>query len=89
MEINGAKIWDQILPSGENKLAYIPKVFRAKPYGAKVIKIRPSAVDFKSFTIVHQRPSGVTEEYMRKKSYSLFEVKSYLTNKNIVDVVIK
>ena len=89
MKITGGKIWDQILPSGENKLAYIPKVFNAKPFGAKVITIRPSAVDFDSFTIVRMRPSGVTEEYTRKKTYSLYEVKTFLTNQNIVDVVIK
>ena len=89
MEITGAKLWEQFLPSGENKLAYIPKSFYAKPFGAKVITIRPSAVDFNSFTIVHQRSSGVKEEYIRKKSYSLYEVKNFLMNKNIVDVVIK
>lgn len=89
MEIVNAKLWDQLLPSGENKLAYIPKSFYAKPFGAKVITIRPSGLDINGLTIIHQRKAGVTEEYTRKKSYSLYEVKTFLENKNIGDVVIK
>lgn len=89
MTFKGTQIWEQILPNGENKLAYIAKCFSPKDFGVDKITIKPSEVNFKSFTIIHENKNKTKEEYIRNKTYSLYEVKTFLKNKNLFNVVIK
>lgn len=89
MDFKGIQIWDQILPTGVNKLAYIARCFSPKDFGVNQIKIQPSAVNFKSYTIIHERGQNSKEEYIRNKTYSLYEVKTFLMNQNLMNVVIK
>lgn len=89
MTFVGTQLWEQILPNGENKLAYIAKCFSPKDFGADKMTIKPSAVEFKGFTIVHENKNQTKEEYIRNKTFSLYEVKTFLKNKNLFNVVIK
>ena len=89
MRFEGAKIWNQILPNGNNKLAYIAKCFSPKDFGVEKITIKPSEVKFDSYTIIHEINKGTKEEYHRTKTYSQFEVKNFLMNQNLLNVVIR
>lgn len=89
MRFEGAKIWNQILPDGNNKLAYIAKCFSPKDFGVNKITIKPSEVKFDSFTIIHEINKGTKEEYHRTKTYSQYEVKTFLMNQKLLGVVIK
>ena len=89
MRFEGAKIWKQILPDGNNKLAYISKCFSPKDFGVKKITIKPSEVVFDNFTIIHEANKQTKEEYHRNKTYSAYEVKTFLMNQNLMNVVIK
>lgn len=89
MRFVGTQLWEQILPNGNNKLAYIAKSFSPKDFGADKMTIKPSAVEFKGFTIVHEDKINTREEYIRNKTFSLYEVKTFLKNQNLFRVVIK
>ena len=89
MRFEGTKIWEQILPDGNNKLAYIAKCFSPKDFGVKKITIKPSEVVFDNLTIIHEENKQTKEEYHRNKTYSEYEVKTFLMNQNLMDVVIK
>ena len=89
IRFEGAKIWNQILPDGNNKLAYIAKCFSPKDFGVNRITIKPSEAKFDNFTIIHEINKGSKEEYHRTKTYSQFEVKNFLMNQNMLGVVIK
>lgn len=89
IEFKGTQIWDQILPNGENKLDYVARCFSPKDFGIEKMSIKPSEAKFRGFTIIHERGQNSKEEYMRNKTYSLYEVKTFLMNKNLFNVVIK
>ena len=89
MKFEGAKIWEQILPNGKNKLAYIAKCFSPNDFGVDKITITPSEVIFDNFTIIHEANRQTKEEFHRNKTYSKYEVKTFLMNQNLKNVVIK
>ena len=89
MKFEGAKIWHQTLPNGQNKLAYISKCFSPKDFGVNKLTIKPTEVQFNNFTMIDEDNNQTKEQFYRNKTYSAYEVKTFLMNQNLMDVVIK
>lgn len=89
MEFRGVRLWEQITPEGENKLAYIARCFNPKDFGAEKITIKPSSATFKNFTILHEENRTTREEYIPSRVYSQYDVKKFIESKNLMNVKVK
>ena len=82
---------DQILPSGDNKLAYLPESFNPEFLGAKKITIKPGPVYIKNLKISYTKVNKYSykTESQREASYSDDEIKSFLETCNFKNLKIK
>lgn len=80
---------DQILPNGENKIAFLPGAFNSKIFGKKKITIIAGPVNIKNYNISYRTPETYKENKIREIDYSKSEVKDFLTSFYYTNVKIK
>lgn len=87
--LKNVRFSNQTLPSGENKLAFLPGAFNSKVFGADKIVIIPGPVKVKNFRIKDIAPGVYNERNQREALYSEQDVKSFLTDKNFSHIIVK
>ena len=87
--LKNVKYSNQTLPTGENKLAFLPAAFNSELFGAKKITIIPGPVKVKNFRIKDIAPKYYKEINKREAYYSTEEVRRFLSDKNFSHVEIK
>lgn len=80
---------DQILPSKENKIAFLPGAFNSEIFGAKSITVEPGPAKFKDLKITYVTPTTYKEKNLREVSYSKDEVRNFLKSFTYSHVKIK
>ena len=82
---------DQILPSKENKLAFLPATFDPKYFGKRKITIKPGPIKIEKLKISYTYPDPYSykTESFREVNYSEEEVRSFLDTLVFTNVVIK
>lgn len=87
--VKNAKFSNQILPSGENKLAFLPATFNSKIFGKNKINIIAGPVKVKNFKIKNITPNTYNEDNRRESNYTTQEVKDFLSQMYFSSVNIK
>lgn len=84
-------VWyaDQILPSGENKIAFLPAAFNTEVFGAKSISVVPSDIRVKNLKITYVTPTTYKERNIREKTFTKNEVSSFLKSLEFSHVNVK
>ena len=80
---------DQILPSGENKIAFLPKAFNSEVFGAKTISVKPGPANFKNLKITYVTPTTYKEQFIREKDFSAAQVGNFLKSFEYSHVQVK
>ena len=80
---------DQILPSGENKIAFLPSAFNSEVFGHKNITISPSDIYIKNLKVTYVTPKTYKEKSYREKEFSKGEVLDFLKTLQFSHVKIK
>ena len=80
---------DQILPNGENKIAFLPSAFNSEIFGAKSISVVPGPAKFKNLKITYVTPTTYKEKFIREKNFSKAEVGSFLKSFEYSHVKVK
>ncbi len=92
LTLHNVKYEDQILPSGENKLAFLPSTFNPSVFKTKKITVIPQGnVYVKGLNIGYTvaEPYSYKKEDLREAEYSADQVKTFLKSLNFNNVVIK
>lgn len=89
LNVKNAKFSNQILPSGENKLAFLPAAFNSKVFGKNQINITAGPVRVKNFRIRNITPNNYKEDNRRESNYTEQEVKDFLSQMYFSSVNIK
>lgn len=90
--LKNVKYDDQILPSGENKIAYLPSSFEPSFYGPKKITVKVNGpLRIKNLDTIYtiSTPYRFKKESQREFTYSKEELKSFLQSLNFVNAEIK
>lgn len=87
--LKNVKFANQTLPTGENKLAFLPGTFNSEVFGAKKITVIPGPVKVKNFRIKDIAPRYYKERNQREAFYSEQDVRSFLSDKYFSHVEIK
>lgn len=87
--VKNAHYADQILPTGENKIAFLPSAFNSEIFGAKSINVVPAAIKVKNLKITYVTPTTYKERNIREKIYDKAEVTSFLKSLDFSHVNIK
>lgn len=80
---------DQILPNGENKIAFLPSAFNSEIFGAKSISVTPGPAKFKNLKITYVTPTTYKEKFVREKNFSKAEVGLFLKSFDYSHVKVK
>ena len=82
---------DQILPDGENKIAYLPAAFDPSYYGTKKITIVPGPIRIKNLDVSYTvgEPYSYKTTSKREITFEKSEVEEFLSNLTFTNVVIK
>lgn len=80
---------DQILPTGENKIAFLPSAFNSEIFGAKSITVVPSAIKVKNLKLTYVTPTTYRERNIREKMFDKSEVSTFLKGLEFSHVNIK
>ena len=80
---------DQILPEGDNKIAFLPGAFNSEIFGAKSITVKPGPAKFKNLRVTYVTPKTFKEQNYRETSFSKAEVDAFLKSFNYSHVKIK
>ena len=91
MNLKTVKYNDQVLETGENKLAFLPASFNPKPFGKNTITVSPGNITIKNakYSYTKSLPYTYKEDSYAVRNYSAAEVKSYLSSLNFAKVKIK
>ncbi len=89
IDFKGVKYADQILPSGENKIAFLPSAFNSEIFGAKSISVTPGPAKIRDLKVTYVTPTTYAEKSFREKSFSKAEVALFLKSFDYSHVVIK
>ncbi len=87
--LKNVKYLNQILPSGENKLSFLPPAFNSQIFGAKKITVIPGPVKIKNFKIRNMTQNDYNEVNRREVKYSEQQVKDFLSQFYFSHVYIK
>ncbi len=87
--LKNVKYEDQILPEGENKLAFLPGAFDSTKFGKKNIVIVPGPIKIKNLKIKYITPTTYDEKNFIDKEYSNAEVKEFLSNYSFSHIKIR
>lgn len=85
----GVKYSDQILPSDENKIAFLPLAFDSKKFGHKSISIVPGPVVIKDYKIDYITPTTFAKKEYDVLEYTTDEVDDFLRSFDYSTVKIK
>ena len=80
---------DQILPNGENKIAFLPGAFNSEIFGAKSISVVPGPAKFKNMKVTYVTPRTYKEKFIREKNFSKSDVSLFLKSFDYSHVKIK
>lgn len=80
---------DQILPSGENKIAFLPGAFNSEIFGAKSISVVPGPAKFKNLKVTYVTPTTYKEKFIREKNFSKADVALFLKSFDYSHVKVK
>lgn len=80
---------DQILPTGENKIAFLPSAFNSEIFGAKSITVVPSDIRVKNLKLTYVTPTTYKEKNIREKTFNKTEVSNFLKSLQFSHVNIK
>lgn len=80
---------DQILPTGENKIAFLPSAFNSEIFGAKSITVVPSSIRVKNLKLTYVTPTTYKERNIREKTFDKTEVSNFLKSLQFSHVNIK
>ncbi len=89
IDFKGVKYADQILPSGENKIAFLPSAFNSEIFGAKSISVTPGPAKFRDLKITYVTPKTYAEKSYREKAFSRAEVALFLKSFDYSHVQVK
>ena len=87
--VKGVKYSDQVLPNGENKIAFLPLAFDAKKFGRKSISITPGPVIIKDYKVQYITPTTFSKKDQDIVEYTKDEVDDFLNSFNYSSVKIK
>lgn len=84
-------VWyaDQILPDGNNKIAFLPSAFDTNVFGKKSITVSPSDIDIKHLKVTYVTPKTYKEQNFRTKDFTKQEVYDFLNSLVFSHVKIK
>ena len=85
----GVKYNDQVLPSGENKIAFLPLAFDSKKFGHKSISIKPGPVLIKDYKVEYVTPTTFSKQEHDVMEYTKDEVDDFLSSFDYSSVKIK
>ena len=80
---------DQILPDGDNKIAFLPGAFNSTIFGANSITVVPGPAKFKDLKVTYVTPTTYKEKNIRETSFSKSEVEDFLKSFTYSHVKIK
>lgn len=80
---------NQILPNGQNKIAFLPEAFNSEVFGKKSISVSPSDIKIKNLKITHVTPRTYREKNYREKTLYKDEVRDFLKSLVFSHVKIK
>ena len=80
---------DQILPNGQNKIAFLPQAFNSEVFGAKSISVTPGPAKFNNLKITYVTPKTYKEEFVRERSFSAAQVGNFLKSFDYSHVQVK
>lgn len=80
---------DQILPDGQNKIAFLPEGFKADKFGKKYITIAPGDIRVKNLKVTYVTPRTYKEKSFREKTFYKEEVRDFLKSLTYSSVKIK
>ena len=89
IDFKGVKYADQILPTGENKIAFLPGAFNSEVFGTKSITVTPGPAKIKDLKVTYVTPKTYKEKSYREKSFSRDEVALFLKSFDYSHVKIK
>lgn len=87
--VKNAKYANQYLPTGENKLAFLPGAFNSKIFGKNKIVLTAGPVKVKNFRIKTIAPNVYREDNRRESNYTEQEVKDFLSSYYFANIEIK
>lgn len=85
----GVKYSDQILPSGENKIAFLPASFDSNKFGHRSISIVPGPVLLKDYKVEYITPTTYAKKEYDVIEYTTDEVADFLNSFDYFSVKIK
>lgn len=88
LNVKGIKYSDQILPSGENKIAFLPKAFDSTLFGKKSITIVPGPVTIRDYQTDYITPTTFRQKKVDEEIYTKDEVSDFLRSFQYSHVVI-
>ncbi len=80
---------DQILPNGENKIAFLPQAFNSEIFGAKSISVKPGPTTFNNLKVTYVTPKTYKEQFIREKNYTAAQVGNFLKSFDYSHVQVK
>lgn len=80
---------DQILPNGQNKIAFLPEAFNSEVFGKKSISVSPSDLKIKNLKVTYVTPRTYKERNYREKTFYKDEVNNFLKSLVFSHVKIK
>ena len=89
LSLKGVKYSDQILPSGDNKIAFLPLAFDSTKFGHKSIAVSPGPVVIKDYKIDYITPTTFAQKKYDIMEYSKDEVEDFLKSFDYAHVKIK
>ncbi len=87
--LKNVKFSNQTLPTGENKLAFLPGAFNSEVFGKDKITVIPGPVKVKNFKTKDIAPGYYKERNQREALYSEQDVRDFLKDKNFSHIIIK
>ena len=87
--LKNVKYEDQILPEGENKLAFLPGAFDTTKFGKKNITVVTGPINIKNMKIKYITPKTYKEQSLREATYTKEQVKEFLSNYYFSHIKIK
>jgi len=87
--LKNVKFSNQTLPTGENKLAFLPLTFNPQLFGSKKITVVSGPVRVKNLRIKNIAPHVYEEDNRMEEKYSTSEVREFLQSKPFTNVIIK
>ena len=89
LSLKGVKYSDQILPNGDNKIAFLPLAFESTKFGHKSIAVSPGPVVIKDYKIDYITPTTFAQKKYDILEYSKDEVEDFLKSFDYAHVKIK